>query len=116
MKKRILDYRRRIESILAQGGSRDWQALGEEHLAQISFFQHERLVHLIVTALFAVVELFATLLLVLAFSPAVLALFLAVLVLLVPYIAYYFFLENEVQRLYGLYDRIRERCDESTVS
>jgi Zn-dependent protease with chaperone function len=116
MKKRILDYRRRIESILAQGGRRDWQALREEHLAQISFFQHERLVHLLVTALFAVVELFATLLMVLTFSPAVLALFLAVLVLLVPYIAYYFFLENEVQKLYGLYDRIREHCEKDAIA
>lgn len=115
MKKRILDYRRRIESILAQGGERDWQALREEHLVQISFFQHERMVHLIVTALFALMELIAILLLALAFSPGALALCAALLVLLVPYILHYFLLENEVQKLYALYDRIRAYCEKAGV-
>ena len=38
---------------------KDYEKLMEIHLAQISFFQHERLVHLMVTILFAILT-FAT--------------------------------------------------------
>ena len=116
MKKRLLGYRRSIDAILAQGGSRDWGALCREHLVQISFFQHERLIHLLVTGLFALIEIVTTVLAVLSPSPAVLALFIAALVLLVPYINYYFFLEREVQKLYGQYDRIREHCEQGRAA
>ena len=34
----------------------DVERLKQEHLTQIGFFQHERLIHLIVTVLFALLE------------------------------------------------------------
>ena len=115
MKERILSYRRGVDALLSDGLPHDWAALRAEHLVQIAFFQHERLVHLIVTVTFAVLEVFAAALTVLAFSPAALLLCAAVLVLLVPYVAHYYLLENEVQRLYGEYDRIAARCPGAEV-
>lgn len=106
MKKRILSYRKKIDALLKAGGENDWEAIRANHLVQISFFQHERLIHLIVTSLFALVEFITTAVTVIAFSPAVLALCLLVLALLIPYVAHYYLLENEVQKLYDQYDLI----------
>ncbi len=106
MKERILNYRRKIDGILKDGVDHDWDAVLSEHLVQISFFQHERLIHLIVTLTFALIEMIALALALTVFSPAVLALCLLILVLLVPYVMHYYLLENEVQKMYAQYDRI----------
>ncbi len=84
------------------------EALLSEHLVQIRFFQHERLIHLIVTCLFAVLAVAVFLSLYFAFDPGLLLLFLALFVLLVPYIRHYYILENGVQRMYAQYDRMRQ--------
>jgi fatty acid desaturase len=110
MKQRILAYRLGVDALLSDGLTHDWAALRAEHLVQIAFFQNERLIHLIVTATFAILEVLAAAVTVLAFSPAALLLCAAVLILLIPYIAHYYLLENEVQRLYEQYDRIAARC------
>ncbi len=75
-------------------------------LEWIRFFQHERLIHLIVTVLFAILTLgsFATFLLT-QFLP-IIVLFILFLLLLVPYIFHYYRLENGVQKLYGLYEEL----------
>lgn len=79
-----------------------------EHLAQISFFQHERLIHLIVTCLFAILSFAVFLSLLFLFQIGLAVLFCMLLVLLVPYIRHYYILENGVQRMYAQYDRMRE--------
>ena len=79
-----------------------------EHLTQISFFQHERLVHLIVTVLFAILEMFAIALAMFFPGIGTLLLVVVVLVLLIPYIRHYYILENEVQKMYGQYDKLCE--------
>lgn len=78
----------------------------KEHLTQISFFQHERLIHLIVTVTFALLEMLAILLSVISDSLFALLLPVVILILLVPYIRHYYILENEVQRMYVQYDRM----------
>ena len=114
MKKRILGYKARIDAALeANDPDTDWQALLEEHLVQVGFFQHERLVHLIVTALFALLTVALLPLVLFAPSIAVGALFSLVLLLLVGYIAHYHLLENTVQSFYRQYDRLREKAAES---
>ena len=113
MKKRILSYRKKIDAMLEAGGEPDWEAIRANHLVQISFFQHERLIHLIVTFLFALVEFIAAAVTVIAFSPAVLALCLLVLALLIPYVAHYYLLENEVQKLYDQYDLLELKSEET---
>ena len=68
MKKRITEYRKRVDRLLADEEEKtyeEWECILEEHLVQIGFFQHERLIHLIVTVTFAVItvlSLFAPLL------------------------------------------------------
>lgn len=79
-----------------------------EHLIQIQFFQHERLIHLIVTCLFAVLAFAAFFVLFFTMNAGMFLLFAALLVLLIPYIRHYYILENGVQRMYRQYDRLRD--------
>ena len=109
--RRLKTYRARIEAALAAGDeTTDWDELAREHLVQISFFQHERLIHLLVTLAFALMELGCALATVLAPTMFTAALSLLLLVLLVPYVVHYYHLENGVQALYEQYDRMLERC------
>ena len=80
----------------------------EEHLVQVGFFQHERLIHLIVTVTFALLELLAILLSMIVDSLFTLLLPVVILILLIPYIRHYYILENEVQKMYAQYDRMRK--------
>lgn len=105
MEKRILSYRKYIDELLQQDGS-DWDTVIQEHLIQVSFFQHERLVHLIVTVTFALLEVIVLGLCVTAFSLGLGLLALVLLVLLIPYIRHYYILENEVQKMYVQYDKM----------
>ena len=73
---------------------------------KISFFQHERLIHLIVTVLFALMTLMSVLGTILSGQLSLSLLVLVLLVLLVPYIRHYYILENGVQQLYAFYDRL----------
>ena len=79
----------------------------KEHLVQVGFFQHERLIHLIVTVTFALLEMLAIVLSVISDSLFTLLLPVVILILLIPYIRHYYILENEVQKMYGQYDRMR---------
>lgn len=105
MEKRILNYRKYIDELL-QKDNLDWDEVIREHLIQVSFFQHERLIHLIVTVSFAILEVIVIGLCVTAFSPGLGLLAFALLVLLIPYIRHYYILENEVQKMYAQYDRM----------
>ena len=113
MWKRLKTYRDKISALLASGDSSvDWEAVRQEHLVQISFFQHERLIHLLVTLAFALMVLVsavATVLVPQYFTAALLAL---LLVLLVPYIVHYYHLENGTQELYVQYDQLVARARE----
>jgi len=112
MEQRILQYRKSIDEWLekmersAQVSQEILCDKMEEHLTQISFFQHERLIHLIVTVTFALLEMLAILLSVIADSLFSILLPVVILILLVPYIRHYYILENEVQKMYVQYDRI----------
>ena len=79
----------------------------KEHLVQVGFFQHERLIHLIVTVTFALLEMLAIVLSVISDSLFTFLLPVVILILLIPYIRHYYILENEVQKMYGQYDRMR---------
>ena len=56
MRKYLTDYRNYIKELLSDDET-DFEALAKEHLVKIQFFQHERLVHLIVMVLFALMTL-----------------------------------------------------------
>lgn len=111
MEQRILNYRKYIDELLTRSDL-DWDAVIKEHLIQISFFQHERLIHLIVTVTFALLEVIAFGLCVVSFTPGVGLLAIVILVLLIPYIRHYYILENEVQKMYWQYDKMVEKRDQ----
>ena len=79
----------------------DKKALAQQLLVRIGFYQHERLIHLIVTMSFAIFFLLSLILV--SINVYFLALSVLLLVLLVPYIAHYYFLENSTQELYKVY-------------
>ena len=84
--------------------STDWDNEIHNHLVMISFFSHERLIHLIVTALFALISIIVFLYLLTNFSISIGILMLLLLLLLIPYIKHYYLLENSVQKMYSQYD------------
>ena len=112
MEQRILQYRKSIDEWLekteqsAQVSQEILRDKMEEHLNQIGFFQHERLIHLIVTVTFALLEMLAIFLNVISDRLFSLLLPVVILILLVPYIRHYYILENEVQKMYVQYDRM----------
>ena len=109
MKKRIIAYRTKIDEILKSNDEIDWEKIMDEHLVQIGFYQHERLVHLLVTLAFALMEI-ATICTLIATGYQYLVLLAALLlILLIPYVFHYYTLENEVQKMYVQYDEIRVR-------
>ena len=73
------------------------------------FFAHERLVHLLVMMLFAVCTVMTILAIVIWETLTLIPLAILLLLLLVPYIKHYYFLENSVQTLYKYYDRMYEK-------
>ncbi|MCM1050115.1 MAG: hypothetical protein NC433_17005 [Clostridiales bacterium] len=83
----------------------------EDLLIQIGFFQHERLVHLIVTITFALLTMLAILGTIIEPQPALFVLILLLVVLLAPYIRHYYILENGVQKLYKYYDMLLKALD-----
>ena len=107
MKNYIQSYINYVDDILNNNNKINYKKLKEEHLIKISFFQHERIVHLLVTLFYA---LFSILFIFLSIK-FIVFLFISVLLLifLIFYVVYYFWLENNVQYLYRQYDEIDKR-------
>lgn len=84
----------------------DFAALKSEMLVKIGFMQHERLIHLLVTILFALLMFMSLIAFFVSQIVGMLAAAVLMLALLIPYIAHYYFLENGVQKLYALYDMV----------
>lgn len=89
--------------------STNFTALKDELSVKISFMQHERLIHLLVTILFAVLMFLCLIAFFISESIGLFAAAVLMLVLLIPYIAHYYFLENGVQKLYTLYDVVCQK-------
>ncbi len=106
MKGEIKEYKAFVEKA-ANDDSVDKTELAENMLTRIQFYQHERLVHLIVTMSFGVFFLISLVLC--SINIYFWALSALLLVLLVPYIGHYYFLENSVQWLYGTYYSLTEK-------
>lgn len=113
MKKQIRKYMKEIRAILdADAPETDWREVARLHLIKVQFYQHERLIHLIVTVLFALLEVICLAVMMVTGGMGALALTLMILVLLVPYVGHYYFLENSVQELYLIYDEILGKVSE----
>lgn len=107
MEQRILQYREYLLGICEKEYSEEERAeLCRKVLTQISFFQHERLIHLIVTVTFALLTVIVFAVCALAPTVQFFCLELLLLVLLFPYIRHYYILENSVQTMYRCYDKL----------
>lgn len=100
MKEKIEEYLKRINEVK----DTEREQLKEDLLIHISFYQHERLIHLLVTITFALLTFFSLYFLVTVPSIAIGILFVIFLIMLAFYIKHYYFLENNVQKLYKIYD------------
>ena len=113
MEERLKTYLAKMEEQAALWEKNSGQGMSEQEknqmlddmLIQIGFFQHERLIHLIVTVTFALLTIIAIMGTLIVPQPALFALVLLLLVLLIPYIRHYYILENGVQKLYRYYDK-----------
>ncbi len=110
MREYLTQYLSSLEALLERGDCGDYRKLLHDHLIMIGFMQHERLIHFLVTILFAL-GFFITLGIYLVTEITMLAvLLILILALLVPYIMHYYFLEKSVQKMYKLYDEINRRA------
>lgn len=79
----------------------------EDMLIKINFFQHERLIHLIITLFYVIMFLIFLILVSISYIFIIPAFILLIFVIF--YIIHYFRLENGVQSLYFLYDEIKNK-------
>ncbi len=79
----------------------------EDMLIKINFFQHERLIHLIITLFYVIMFLIFLILVSISYIFIIPAFILLIFVIF--YIIHYFRLENGVQSLYFLYDGIKNK-------
>jgi hypothetical protein len=75
----------------------------------IAYFQHERLIHLIVTVFVGIADMLSMLIIFYAATYFAIALTVLLTILFIFYIAHYFTLENNTQKLYKLMDAILEK-------
>lgn len=114
MKKYFSEYIAAMLRALEDDNS-DFEKLKHEMLVKIQFMQHERLIHFMVTILFALLMFMSLIAFFVSENLGMLAAAVLMLILLVPYIAHYYFLENGVQKLYGIYDRVCEKAEKTLL-
>lgn len=104
MRKYLYDYIKRIDEII--NDNKITEKIRKNHLIKINFFQHERLIHLIVTLSFALLTLVSILISKIYCSFIFITIIL--LICLAFYIIHYYYLENGVQYLYKQYDKMNK--------
>ena len=109
MKLVMKEYIEEIDKLLESNKINNRDEIIKEHLIKIQFYQHERLIHFLVTMLFAIMFLITFLFSLNNISIGLLLLDLLFFVLLVPYIFHYYFLENSVQHMYEQYDKLKKK-------
>ena len=109
MKQYLKEYIKEVDKLLKNDVVN--QKSIDNHLIKIGFFQHERLIHLIVTVfytLFVIFFLFLSSINFLYIIPTFI-----LIIFLIFYVLHYFFLENNVQYLYKQYDSIVKKYEKS---
>ena len=106
MKQKLNDYIKELEEKIEK--KKINKGLSEEVLTKIKFFQHERLVHLIVTAFVGISAILFLLGFLILEQISLLLLFTLTFLLFVPYIFHYYTLENGTQKLYDLYFKTKD--------
>ena len=104
MKRYLYDYIKYVEANKKKVDISDM-------VVKINFFQHERLIHLLITLFYCLMFLIFLVLISLSYVfiiPAAL-----LMIFLICYIIHYFLLENGVQYLYKLYDEVAKNSSKS---
>lgn len=103
----LKNYMKYVQQRLDACGDREeLEEILSEHKDKIAFMQHERIVHFLVTMMFALILSVFMGIVIFTDNPAMLLLVTIILVLLGFYIKHYYFLENTVQKMYRVYDDI----------
>jgi membrane-bound metal-dependent hydrolase YbcI (DUF457 family) len=105
----LKSHERFIGGVLGEASPAALAAVREHHDRRVRDFQHERLIHLLVTLFVALFALLAVAWLLHDPSGGAAALAALLLGLTAAYLLHYFRLENGVQRLYGLSRQLDER-------
>ena len=103
MKEYLYNYIKEIDELLNSNKKINDDVI-HNHLVKISFFQHERLIHLLVTIFYGLLFIIFMTLGFLSYLFYIIDAIL--LVFLLFYIVHYFRLENGVQYLYKQYDKM----------
>ena len=107
MKKQINEYINEVEEkINKKEITKEYK---NDMLNYISFYHHERLIHLIVTAFVGICAVLFFLAMMCFEQIILIAIFIILLLLFIPYIFHYYFLENSIQKLYLLYKDIKNK-------
>ena len=117
MENMLREYEKYIEHEMRRSPSASEKAkLAEIHRESVANFQHERLIHLIVTLFFAMLAICAVIatafeICTAGFLIEMIPLYLLALILVVLsffYVKHYYFLENHIQKLYKYTKQLRE--------
>ena len=109
MTKQIRAYLALLEQFFAaEHSEEELLKMREELLQRIAFYQHERIVHLIVTMSFGVFFMLSLILVLNIGGIGLILLTVLFLVMLAAYIKHYYFLENSVQKMYLYYFKVEK--------
>ena len=107
MKKQIKEYIEEVEKKIEN--KEITKEYKNDMLNYISFYQHERLIHLIVPVFVGICAVLFFLAMMCFEQIILIAIFIILLLLFIPYIFHYYFLENSIQKLYLLYKDIKNK-------
>ena len=107
MKEQIKEYIEEVEKKIEN--KEITKEYKNDMLNYISFYQHERLIHLIVTVFVGICAVLFFLAMMCFEQIILIAIFIILLLLFIPYIFHYYFLENSIQKLYLLYKDIKNK-------
>ena len=122
MKKYVLEtmnaVQKYIDEEMKNAPSQKTAEVLSEFETKISYFQHERLIHLLVTLAFAtwlLFEIYCLFVLPAEFLIAGILLVLIFFGLTIGYVMHYYFLENSVQKMYHMRDEIRSFLNKDKI-
>ena len=104
MREYISSYVKYVDKVINDNKYKD--DFLEMHLKMITYFQHERVIHLVITLFYAILTLLFWGLCLISLIFIVIALILSIF--LVLYIYHYFYLENHVQYMYKQYNKLKK--------
>ncbi len=85
------------------------ESIKKDFIEHIQFMQHERLIHLLVTMLFAILLMFGFVVMLMYFSWIMVGFVVIIFVVEIFYIFHYYKLENGIQKMYRVYDEVTRK-------